>query len=365
MNDKQYMNLALRLAKRGTGFISPNPRVGAVIVKNGKVIGQGFHAKFGGPHAEASALSGLNPDELKGATFYVNLEPCCHFGKTPPCTEAIIRSGIGRVVVGMQDPNPLVAGKGIKSLRKAGIDVTLGVLESECGRFNEAFAKWITKHRPFITLKIAQTLDGKIALQNGRSKWITGESSRRKVQHLRAEHDAVLVGIGTVLADDPELTVRSGQRIRPKRIVLDTQLRIPDHAKVIHQPDPERTILVAGPGAPPSRRSWIRSLGATVWTVENDSEGRIHIDAFMKKAGEEGLTSILVEGGKAVFSGFLKSGMADRLVCFTAPRLFGDGFSSFSDLGVDTPSDAIGFEDAVWKRCGQDMMFEGKPCLRA
>jgi diaminohydroxyphosphoribosylaminopyrimidine deaminase/5-amino-6-(5-phosphoribosylamino)uracil reductase len=264
----------------------------------------------------------------------------------------------------MLDPNPLVSGRGIEELRKAGIEVTTGVLESECLRLNEAFTKWITTRRPFVTLKIAQTLDGKIALPNGQSKWITGESSRKKVHRIRAEHDAILTGIGTILADDPELTVRSGQKINPKRIVLDTQLRIPDRAKVIRQPDPERTVLVVGPDAPKSRCAWMQSLGVTVWTIGCDSDGRIDLDLFMKKAGEEGLTSILVEGGGAVFTGFWNSGEVDRVTCFIAPTLFGGGLSPFGDLGVENPPDSPRFRDVRWRRCGEDMLFEGKPCSR-
>ena len=348
------------MALKGIGRVSPNPRVGAVIVRNGKIVAEGYHAFFGGPHAEADALSKLKPGKTDGCTLYVNLEPCNHQGKTPPCSEAIIRSGIPRVVIGVSDPNPLVAGKGIRKLKSAGIEVLSGILEEECLRINEAFFKFITRKIPFVTLKIAQTLDGKIATQSGRSKWITGEASRRRVHRMRRESDAILVGIDTVLADDPELTTRLVPGPQPKRIVLDSALRIPLDSRLMRTSGSEKTIVVTLAGASMQKIRAIRTLGAEVWAIHDNTEGRVDIRSFLTKAAEEGITSILVEGGKGIFTSMLKTGLVDRIVLFTAPKLFGTGVEAFDDLGVQGPEDAVRFRSVRWNRSGSDMVFEGR-----
>ncbi len=362
MDHRFFMKRAVRLALKGTGNVSPNPRVGAVIVRNGRIIAEGYHACFGGLHAEADALSKLKPGESDGCTLYVNLEPCNHLGKTPPCTEAIIRSGIKRVVVGVSDPNPTVAGKGIQRLKSAGIEVLSGILEEECLRINEAFFKFITRKIPFVTLKIAQTLDGKIAAQSGRSKWITCTASRRCVQRMRRESDAVLIGVGTALADDPELTVRfvPGLKHMPKRIVLDSSLRIPLDSKLMRTNGSEKTIIVAVDGISKKKIQNVRSSGAAVWTIRKNTEGRVDIRSFLAKAAEVGIASILVEGGKGIFTSFLKAGLADRIVLFTAPKLFGTGVEAFGNLGIQEPENAIQFRSVHWKRIGSDMVFDGR-----
>jgi diaminohydroxyphosphoribosylaminopyrimidine deaminase / 5-amino-6-(5-phosphoribosylamino)uracil reductase len=365
MDDRFFMKRAIRLAIRGTGRVSPNPRVGAVIVKDGVVLAEGFHARFGGPHAEADALSRLEPGAAGGSTLYVNLEPCGHEGKTPPCTDAIIRSGIRRVVIGVPDPNPLVAGSGIRRLRRAGLDVETGVVKEECERLNEAFFKFITRKKPFVTLKIAQTLDGKIAARNGLSKWITGEASRKWVHRLRAESDAVLIGIGTALADDPELTARGARWGRPRRIVLDSRARIPLKSRLMSGPDPEKTVIAAAPDVSGARMKSLLNRGVTVWTVRRGADGRLDLGFLLGKAAGEGVTSLLVEGGKEVFTSFLGSGLVDKVIVFTAPKLFGEGLNAFGDLGVEKPEGAVAFRSVRWRRLGGDLVFEGRPsCSR-
>ena len=360
MDDRFFMQRVLRLARRGTGRVSPNPRVGALVVKRGRVLAEGYHAYFGGPHAEVVALSKIDEDERKGATLYVNLEPCVHHGKTPPCTELIIRSRLRRVVVGAVDPNPLVREKGIQKLLEAGIEVQVGVRKEECIKLNKAYFKYITQEKPFITLKIAQTLDGKIATADGISRWITSEASRRFVHRMRRESDAVLVGVNTVIADDPELTVRWGYGTGVRRIVLDSRLRIPEEARVLHHPDPEKTIVATTPQAASEKIQMLRQNGVSVWVLDADEEGRVDLSALWKKMAQEGMASVLVEGGKVVFTSILRDGEADRIVVFIAPKLFGKGISAFGDLGVRVPDGAMTFREIVWRRRGVDMVLEGE-----
>jgi len=358
MNDEHFMKHAIRLARRGSGRVSPNPRVGAVVVKGGSIVSTGFHRNFGGPHAEADALAGLEPSKSRGATLYVNLEPCVHHGKTPPCTDAIIRAGIGRVVAGIVDPHPLVSGRGIEKLRKHGILVTTGVCERSCIRLNEGFIKAATRHEPFVTLKIAQTLDGYIASGKGEPGWITGVSSRKRVHEMRRDHDAVLVGIGTVLADDPELTVRIAGGFPVKRMVLDSRLRIPLKSRLLNLPDARNTIIVTTNRASSRRIAEIKASGCQVWPVRSDS-GRVHLPSLCRMCVENGIQSILVEGGSRVFSSFLRGGLADRIVCFIAPRIFGRGIPAFETQGMLGIAAAPQFRETAWKRAGCDMMFEG------
>lgn len=368
MNDSDYMRRAIRLAMKGTAKVSPNPRVGCVVVRDGKIVAEGHHACFGGPHAEQAALGGLDERLSRNATLYATLEPCDHTGKTPPCTQAIVRAGIRRVVIGCQDYNPIVNGRGIRRLRGAGIEVRMGVREEECRRLNEAFFKYVRTRKPFVTVKIAQTLDGKIATLNGDSRWISGEKSRRVVHGLRKEHDAVLVGVRTVIRDDPELSVRSASgkrfdRISPRRIVLDSRLRIPVMARLLHGTDPDRTIVATTGRASGAKKARLEKLGVRVWTLRHDRFGNVSIPALLREMAENGMTSVLVEGGSSIFTAFLKSGEVDRLIVFTSPSLFGAGMPSLGDLGIRVPSDACRFKTFDWKRVGSDMMFFGeKPC---
>jgi diaminohydroxyphosphoribosylaminopyrimidine deaminase/5-amino-6-(5-phosphoribosylamino)uracil reductase len=371
MNHADFMRRAVRLAFRGTGKVSPNPRVGCVVVKDGHVLAEGFHARYGGPHAEQVALGNLDFDRSSGCTLYVTLEPCDHQGKTPPCTEAILRAGIQNVVIGYPDPNPIVDGRGIRRLLDAGLNVQTGVLEEECRKLNEAYFKFIRFQKPFITLKIAQTLDGKIATTQGDSKWISNEQSRSFVRKLRKEYDAVLVGVQTVIQDDPELTVRNkaGKRDRrssPRRIVLDSRLRIPKNSRILKLEDPDFTIAATTRKSAHSQRKFLENLGVRVWVLDHERSGKVSIPSLLKKMADEKIASVLVEGGADVFTSFLHAGEVDRIIVFTAPTFFGQGVLPFRDLGVRFAEEAIGFKHFIWKRLGSDMMFCGeKPCLPA
>jgi diaminohydroxyphosphoribosylaminopyrimidine deaminase / 5-amino-6-(5-phosphoribosylamino)uracil reductase len=361
MNHSDYMRFALKLAKKGTGKVSPNPRVGCVVVKNGRIVSTGFHAFFGGPHAEQMALASLPLEISAGACCYVTLEPCNHTGKTPPCTEALIRAGIRKVFIGCPDPNPQVDGKGIRRLREAGIDVECGLLETECRRLNEAFAKYIRVRLPFVTLKIAQTLDGRIADHRGGSRWISGVESRRAVHRLRMENDAVIVGIGTVLSDDPRLTVRSldgavRKGLRLRRVVMDSRLRCPVTAAVIGQPDHGNTVLAATSAASVFRRRRLERLGATVWILRSDSRGRVSVPDLLVKMADEGMASVLVEGGASVFGAFLDSGLVDRVTSFVAPALLGGGMDAFRRSGKSAKPRSF---EPRWSRTGSDCVVQG------
>ena len=358
MDDSDFMRRAIRLARKGAGCVSPNPLVGSVIVRDGKILSEGYHARCGGPHAEADAFSKIHPNEARDGTLYVTLEPCNHHGRTPPCTEAIIQSKIREVVVGTADPNPFVKGGGIQRLRKSGITVRIGVMEDACLRLNEAYFKAMTKNKPFIVLKIAQTLDGKIATQGGRSRWITSETSRRLVHKMRKENDAVLVGVNTVVQDDPQLTVRH-VRGSVRRIILDSCLRIPTEARVLHHSDPQNTIIATTSSAPESKMHALQSLGVSVWILENDENGRVALPGLWKKMIQERILSVLVEGGRTVFTSVLCSGDADRVVVFIAPIVFGSGIESIGALQIDLPENALSFREFSWHKRGPDMVFEG------
>lgn len=357
--DEYWMRQALRLAQKGKGRTSPNPMVGAVLVREGKVIGEGFHAKAGEPHAEILALSRAG-HQARGATLYINLEPCSHQGRTPPCAPEVIQAGVRRVVVGMEDPNPLVKGRGLEMLREAGLDVEVGLLESDCKKLNESFIKYICTKQPFVILKIAATLDGKIATAQGESKWITGEKARKLVQRLRNESDGILVGIGTILKDDPLLTPRIKGGKNPFRIVLDSQLRIPDQARVL-QKIPEKTILVTSEGAPDQKIEEFKKKGSQVLVLET-VEGRINLRALLFRLGEMGITSLLVEGGSEVNGSFLREGLMDKLLLFLSPKLLGgQALEMFGGRGVEKLEDAYQIDHIKVKKVGEDLLIEGYP----
>lgn len=358
-DDQYYMKRVIRLARKGIGNVSPNPAVGSVVVKEEHILAEGYHQRFGGPHAEVEALSKLGRSESSGSTLYVNLEPCNHHGKTPPCTEAIRDAGITRVVVGMEDPNPLVKGTGIARLRSAGIEVSVGMMEKECRHLNESFITCIEKERPFVTLKIAQTLDGKIATASGLSRWITGESARKEVHRMRKASDAVLVGVNTVIEDDPALTVRHVRGRGGKRIVLDSKLRTPLSAKLMRMSDRQNTIIVHTSLASDGKVKAFKKAGVGLWRLKR-AKDQISIHALMRRMSEERICSVLVEGGEAVFSSFMKAGIVDRIVAFVAPTIFGEGKSCFSRLNIQHPKARVRFKEISWKRIGQDMMFEGR-----
>ncbi len=357
-DDELFMRLALRLAKKGIGRTSPNPAVGAVIVKNGKVIGSGWHRKAGLPHAEIEALRSAKGD-VKGSTLYVTLEPCVHYGRTPPCADAVIESGLRRVVVGAKDLNALVAGNGIRKLKTGGLDVESGVLESECRSINRPFEKFITTKTPYVTLKLASTLDGRIAVATGESRWITGEASRKAVHRLRSEADAVMVGVNTLLSDDPELTVRKVRGKDPLKVVLDSSFKTPFSAKVFN--NPERLVIFTGGGASAAKVKKALGLGARVVAVPAKNDG-LDIRRVLKELGRLEVSSLLVEGGGTLAASLVKAGLVDRFVFFISPMLIGaDGRPSIGSLGLRRLEAAPKLKDVVVKRSGCDILIEGYP----
>ena len=349
------MKSALSLAARGAGRVSPNPMVGCVIVKNGKIVGKGYHGFFGGPHAETEALSDAGRASC-GGTMYVNLEPCCHFGKTPPCTKAIIKSGIKRVMTGMKDPNPLIDGRGVAELERHGIRTETGILECEARRLNESYIKYTGTGKPFVILKTAMTLDGKIAAVTGDSRWISNERSRSYVHALRSRVDAVLVGINTVLKDNPALLSGRGGR-NPRRIILDCFLRMPLDARVLERC--ADTLVVAG-SYKEKKIKMIEKTGAGVIVLES-SEGKIDLKQLMKELGGMSITSLLVEGGSEVNTSFLRQGLVDKVLFFVAPKITGGSLSPspFTGKGVAMMKDAIALKGVEARKFGTDIMIEG------
>jgi diaminohydroxyphosphoribosylaminopyrimidine deaminase/5-amino-6-(5-phosphoribosylamino)uracil reductase len=361
--DKKYMRLCLSLAGRARGLTSPNPMVGAVIVKHGAVIGRGYHTRAGAPHAEIEALRRAG-NHARDAVLYVNLEPCCHFGKTPPCTEAVIRAGIRRVVLAMPDPNPLVSGEGIRRLRQAGISVEQGLLAGEAAALNQVFIKYITKKRPFVVLKTAMSLDGKIATHTGESRWITGDKARAYAHTLRLHHDAVMVGIGTVLKDDPELSYRgrAHRDKQPIRIVVDSTGKIPVQSRLLQNTKTMRTIVaVTGKAIAPKLKK-LTNLGAEVLPVRADGE-RVDPDDLLGKLGSMGITSVLVEGGGELNASLIRAGQVDKLLIFIAPMIIGgrEAVPFVGGRGIEHIRGAYLCTQPLVRRFGRDILLETYP----
>jgi diaminohydroxyphosphoribosylaminopyrimidine deaminase/5-amino-6-(5-phosphoribosylamino)uracil reductase len=372
VSDAHFMQLALKLAQRGYGATSPNPMVGALLVKGGNIIGRGWHRRAGEPHAEIEALRdaqkhGNNP---KGATLYVTLEPCCTHGRTPPCTEAIIRAAIKKIAVGATDPNPKHSGRAFKILKAAGIKVTKGILKEECMRLNESFNHWIIHHTPFVTVKSAMTLDGKIATASGESKWITGKKARAVGMELRRGTDAILAGINTVLTDNPSLTIRSQksegrrQNKQLRRIVLDSMARTPLKAKVVADEFAALTTIVVSRRAPRERvvalAKWVNILVAPLAkSAVGNQPLAIDLPWLLKKLGAENITSLLVEGGGEVNASFLLGGFAQRVAFFYAPKILGgsDSRKAVAGDGVTSLSRAIRLREVEWKSIGGDLLM--------
>ncbi len=357
--DEKYMRQALQLARRGLGKTSPNPMVGAVVVKGDRIIARGYHRYFGGDHAEVDAIKHTAAD-VSGATMYVTLEPCTHYGKTPPCVDAIVRAKIGRVVIGTLDPFPEMQGKSLEILKENGIETTVGVLENECRALNEAYLKYMSAGMPFVTVKFAQTLDGRIAAAAGASRWISSPPSRILAHRLRARHDAILVGVGTVLADDPELTVRLVPGRNPVRVVLDSRLSIPLEARVLKDLPAARTLVAATPAADKAKAAALARMGIEVLTVPPDAEGRVDIGVLMKMLAERRISSVLVEGGAAAITSFLRLGLADKLVVFIAPRVLGKGTDSVGELNITEISKALKLTYERVYRSGVDIVVEAR-----
>lgn len=359
--DMEYVQRALDLAKKGRGFTNPNPLVGAVIVKDSRIIGEGYHERYGGPHAEINAFNNAVEDVF-GATMYVTLEPCSHHGKTPPCAEAIVKKGIRKVVIGMRDPNPLVSGRGIAMLKAAGIEVEVGVLEQEGRILNEIFLKYITTNLPFVIMKTAMTLDGKIATRTNASRWITGEQSREYVHELRNKVSGIMVGIGTVLADDPSLTTRlkEGGGRDPVRIIVDSGARIPLLAKVLNLDSAAKTYIAVTERAGAEKTSSLLEKGAEVIIVQSKDD-RVGLKELMRELGRRNIDSILLEGGSELNYAALEAGIVDKVCSFIAPKIIG-GCTAKTPVGGEGRAlmeEAIRLEYVETHLMGEDIMIEG------
>ena len=347
------------MAGLAIGRVSPDPYVGAVVVKNNKIIAKGYHGEVATPHAESWALKKAG-EKARGATLYVNLEPCCHYGNNPPCADLILSCGIKEVVVAMQDPNPLVNGKGIKKLRKHGVKVRVGLLEKQAKLLNEVFIKNITTSLPFVVLKEAQTLDGKIATRTGNSRWVSSVDTQKFAHSLRNVYDAILCGVNTVLLDDPKLTTRLAIKIKnPIRIILDSKARTPLNSNVLNVKE-ARTIIVVGPKAPKKKVKAIEAKGAEVLKI-NALNGKINVQMLLKKLGKMKITSVLVEGGGEVAASFLEKGLVDKAHFIFAPKIFGgrDAKTGVEGTGVKLPSQALMLKDLEVSRLGPDILISG------
>ncbi|NMA92347.1 MAG: bifunctional diaminohydroxyphosphoribosylaminopyrimidine deaminase/5-amino-6-(5-phosphoribosylamino)uracil reductase RibD [Firmicutes bacterium] len=360
-SDEKWMKKVFKLARRGRGGTSPNPQVGALVIREGEPVGSGYHRVAGGPHAEVVAL-GRAGERARGATLYVNLEPCSHRGRTPPCVDLIISAGIARVVAALEDPNPRVSGQGFKRLREAGIAVKTGVLAAEARRLNEIYLKFITTGRPFLAIKAALTLDGKIATAGGDSRWITGERSRRYVHTLRDRFDAIMVGLGTALKDDPRLTTRFAGGRDGVRIVVDSRARLPRTARLIDSSRSAPALLATTTGADPDRCRHLRERGMEILTLPA-REGRVDLEALLKVLGERGLASVLVEGGGKLNYSLLEQGLVDKFYLFLAPLICGgrEAPTAFDGAGVEKIRDAWRLGQLELKRFGPDLLLTGYP----
>lgn len=359
MNDSCYMRRAVELAKQGAGWTNPNPLVGAVIVKNGNIIGEGYHQRCGEPHAERNALASCT-ESPQGATMYVTLEPCCHHGRQPPCTEAILNAGISRVVVGSEDPNPLVAGKGLEILRKHGVLVETGVLQEACDDLNYVFVHYIQTKRPYVVMKYAMTMDGKIATRTGASRWVTGEEARKQVHQDRHRYAAIMAGAGTVLTDNPLLTCRLEGGKNPLRILCDTRLRIPLSSRVVSTAKEVPTIL-ATCCKDAAKRASFEEAGCRVWVLP-EKGGRVDLNALMERLGESGIDSVLLEGGGMLNWAALESGIVQKVKAYIAPKLFGgaDARSPVEGLGVEIPARAVQLKNTTVSKVGEDILLESE-----
>ena len=352
---ERFMRLALREAERGLGRTSPNPAVGAVLVKDGRVVGRGHHARAGAPHAEVEAIRAAGA-RARGADLYTTLEPCDHFGRTPPCSLAILEAGVRRVFSGSSDPNPAVNGRGVRRLRRAGIAVETGVLREECDALNEPWFRFITSGRPHVTLKIASTLDGRIATATGDSRWVTGPEARALVHTLRDGVDAVLVGAGTARADDPRLTARLPGGRDPLRVVLDSRLRLPDELRLFRQRSAAPTLVAHASGRPPARpRRGVEYLRC------RSRRGRVDLADLLARLGQRGVTHLLVEGGGEVARSLLDAGLVDRLLLFLAPRLAAGGLSWLPGPGPRRMSGALPLAIESVRPVGGDLLVVARP----
>ena len=363
MAEEQFMKRAIELAKQGVGWTAPNPLVGAVVVKNGRVIGEGYHRKYGELHAERNALAACTEDPA-GATLYVTLEPCCHYGKTPPCTEIIIEKKIAKVVIGSRDPNPKVAGKGARILREHGINVVEDYMREACDALNPVFFHYITTKTPYVVLKFAMTLDGKIATRTGASKWITGEAARNHVHQLRGRYAVILAGIGTVLADDPMLNCRIDGAHQPLRIILDSHLRIPMGSRLVRSAKEYPLLIVCNESTRDreegtNRIQKLEEAGAKVWTLP-EKNGHPDLNVLMQRLGEEKIDSVLIEGGGTVNEAVLKAHIVHHVYAYIAPKIFGgeDAKTPVEGSGIRLPQECAKLRLAKITVLLNDMLLE-------
>jgi diaminohydroxyphosphoribosylaminopyrimidine deaminase / 5-amino-6-(5-phosphoribosylamino)uracil reductase len=359
MNDEDYMELALKLAAKGRGHVSPNPMVGAVIVKNNRIISQGYHQRFGKGHAEINAIKNAR-ENIAGSTLYVTLEPCCHEGKTPPCIDSIIEHKIARVVIGTIDSNPLVSCGGINYLQSRGIEVKTGVLENDCRKLNEVFFHFMETGLPFVTIKYAQTLDGRIATANGQSKWISSDNSLKFAHKLRAQHDAVLVGIKTAINDDPELTVRLVRGRNPLRVIVDSELKISEQSRVLQNISKAKTLIATTKNSSDQRFQSIAASDVEIITVDADDQGNVDLKKLLKLLASRKISSVLIEGGAQIITSILINNLANRLVTIIAPKILGKGIEAVGDLNITNLDSAKKLSIRKIVRSGDDIIIDSR-----
>lgn len=357
--DEMYMERAIKLALMGKGKVNPNPMVGAVIVKEGKIIGEGYHERYGENHAEVNAFLNAKED-VKGATLYVTLEPCSHYGKTPPCVDLVIKKGIRKVVIGTLDPNPLVSGRSVQKLKNALIEVKVGVLNEQCLKLNEIFMKYIRTKEPFVLMKVGSSIDGKIATRTGESRWITGDESRKRVHELRREYSAIMVGTNTVIEDDPELTCRIEDGVNPIRIVVDSTLRIPVISKLIATSKEVRTIVATTKKADKSKALVLEDNGVDVLFIK-EKDNRVNLKELIKELGKMNIDSILLEGGSTLNYSALKEEIVDKVQFYIAPKIIGGekAKTSVDGNGIDILSECFKLKNLTTDKVGEDILIEG------
>ena len=355
--DRKYMARALQLALRGAGHTRPNPMVGAVLVKDGRIIGEGWHKQYGGPHAEVNAFASATEDP-EGATLYVSLEPCSHYGKTPPCADLIIRKKVARVVAALEDPNPRVSGRGFRKLRANGIRVTVGVLAEEARHINDVFLTYVTRKRPFVLYKAAMSLDGKIACHTGESQWISSEKSREEVQRLRGILSGIMVGAGTVIADNPRLTCRMEEYENPARIIVDGKLRVPLESRIFHEPG--RNIILTTSEASPEKKKALENLGVELIEADSEEPGKVDLKSAMLALGIKGIDGILLEGGPTLAASALEAGIIDAVRFYIAQKIIGgrEAPSPFAGTGAAHMNEVVPLTDAVYGTSGDDLWIQ-------
>ena len=353
ISHKKYMELAIKLAERGKGVTSPNPMVGCIVVKRGRIVGKGFHRKAGTEHAEVLAINDAGKKAVN-STLYVNLEPCSHWGRTPPCTEKIVEAGVREVIIGMEDPNPLV--DGFRELKFRGLKTKIGILDKEAKKLNEAYTKFMKTKRPFVILKVAMSVDGKIATSTGDSKYITSKEARTYVHQLRSEVDAVMVGLNTVLRDNPELTPRLVKGKDPMKIVVDSKLKIPKNCNLMK--NPAKLIIATTNNALKNTIKKFQQKGINVIITKSKS-GFVDLDDLMKQLGKHEITSVMIEGGSQLNSSAIKEGIVDKALIFAAPKIIGNGIGAIGSLGIKKIDKAINLKNPIVKKIGKDVLIEG------